>query len=107
MSRPPGFWLRFFRWYCHPEYLEDLEGDLRERYEHRIREKALHTARLGFMIDVLRLFRPSIIKPFTIGYQLNDYDMLRNNLKLAYRKLSTDKAFSLINILGLTFGIAA
>ncbi|MEM6362101.1 MAG: ABC transporter permease [Bacteroidota bacterium] len=107
MSRPPGFWLRFFRWYCHPEYLEDLEGDLRERYEHRIREKPLHTARLGFMIDVLRLFRPSIIKPFTLRYQLNDYDMLRNNLKLAYRKLSTDKAFSLINILGLTFGIAA
>ena len=105
--KPPKFWLRFFRWYCQPDYLEDLEGDLLERFETRKTEKGIRLAKWRFLKDVIRLFRPGIIKPLIKDYQLMNNDMLRNNLKLAYRKLSKDMAFSLINILGLTFGIAA
>ncbi|MEM6845174.1 MAG: permease prefix domain 2-containing transporter, partial [Bacteroidota bacterium] len=36
---PPEFLLRFFRWYCHPDYAEDIEGDLLERFERRLEKE--------------------------------------------------------------------
>ncbi len=30
---PPKLVFQFFRWYCNPDYLEDIEGDLLERIE--------------------------------------------------------------------------
>ncbi len=36
---PPGLWLRFFRWFCHPDCVEDIEGDLHEIYQRNANEK--------------------------------------------------------------------
>ena len=36
---PPKWSLRFFRWYCHLDYQEDIEGDLMERFEGRLEEE--------------------------------------------------------------------
>lgn len=105
--RPPKLPLRFFRWYCHPDFVEDIEGDLMERYKIKEEEKGIRKAKWGFTKDVIRLFRPGIIKSFTDGYKSNNYDMFRNHLKVAYRNLTGDKAFSTLNILGLTIGITA
>ncbi|MEM7548500.1 MAG: FtsX-like permease family protein [Bacteroidota bacterium] len=104
---PPKYPLRFFRWFCHPEFVEDLEGDLRERYVKKTQEKSLLAAKWGLVKDVIRLFRPGIIRSFISGTQLNNFDMFRNYLKVAYRNLSKDRAFSTLNILGLTIGIIA
>jgi putative ABC transport system permease protein len=38
---PPKLPLRFFRWYCHPDYQEDIEGDLQERIKRKVKEKLL------------------------------------------------------------------
>ena len=32
-NHPPKLLLAFFRWFCHPDFVEDIEGDLLERYE--------------------------------------------------------------------------
>ena len=34
--QPPPWLLRFFRWFCHPDFVEDIEGDLLERYYDRL-----------------------------------------------------------------------
>lgn len=59
--RPPRLPLAFFRWFCHPAFLEEIEGDLLEQFQ-------LNAARLGetkarrlFIADILRLCRPEII----------------------------------------------
>jgi putative ABC transport system permease protein len=31
-NQPPGIPLAFFRWYCHPDLLEEIEGDLFAHY---------------------------------------------------------------------------
>ncbi|MCG8387915.1 MAG: permease prefix domain 2-containing transporter, partial [Cytophagales bacterium] len=59
-TSPPKLALQFFRWYCHPEYLEDLEGDLLERFEKRRLGKGAKVAHWALFWDVLRLFRPGI-----------------------------------------------
>ena len=34
---PPKFFLRFFRYYCHPKLKDYIEGDLVEVYRERVR----------------------------------------------------------------------
>ncbi len=103
--KPPKVPLHFFRWYCHPEYLEDIEGDLIERFEKRV-EQSKRSASWRFALDVLRLFRPGIIRPITQIQQLNRLDMFKNYYKVAWRHIMKEKFYSFINIAGLGVGIA-
>ncbi|MEQ9168477.1 MAG: permease prefix domain 2-containing transporter, partial [Fulvivirga sp.] len=104
---PPKLPLRFFRWFCNPDFVEDLEGDLFERFERRVDEKSIRAAKWGFTKDVIRLFRPALIKPITQIQQLNQLDMFRNNFKIALRALWKNKPSTIINMVGLTIGITS
>ncbi len=103
--QPPKLPLRFFRWFCHPDYVEDLEGDLIERFEGRATEKTPSSAKWQFTIDVLRLFRPEIIRPLGGTSKLNSFGMLNNYIKISWRSLRNQKLYSIINIGGLSIGI--
>ena len=59
---PPQLFLRFFRWYCHPKMQDYIEGDLMEVYERRVKQSGKRKADIRFIIDVLLLFRPGIIR---------------------------------------------
>ena len=60
---PPKTFLRFFRWYCHPRLADHIEGDLIEVYRKRVQKNGKRNADIRFIIDVLLLFRPGIIRP--------------------------------------------
>jgi hypothetical protein len=64
-STPPKIALAFFRWFCQPEYREDLEGDLLERFHKNASQQNIAGARLLFIKDILLLFRPGIIRGFS------------------------------------------
>lgn len=103
--QPPGFMMRFFRWFCHPDLLGPIEGDLTELYYERVLQKGKFNADMKFTLDVIFLFRPGIIRP-TEGYQqINNYGMIKNYLKIAWRNLLRNKGYSIINIGGLSVGI--
>lgn len=101
-TSPPKVPLRFFRWYCHPDFMEDIEGDLLERFERRAEEKGIRLAKWHFTKDVIRLFRPGIIRSLTGIKKMNTLDILINDLKLTLRSLVKNKVFSSINIAGLS-----
>lgn len=104
--KPPGLALRFFRWFCHPELRDSIEGDLMELYHERIKEAGKRKADLKFIRDVILLFRPGIIKP-AAGYQnLNTYGMYKNYLITAWRNMVRKKSSAAINVFGLTLGIS-
>ena len=103
---PPRLFLRFFRWYSHPKLADHIEGDLLEDYGVRLKTSGKRQADIRFIIDVLLLFRPGIIKP-TEGYQqLNTYGMYKSYFKIAWRNLWKHKSLSFINIFGLATGMA-
>jgi ABC-type antimicrobial peptide transport system permease subunit len=103
---PPKLFLRFFRWFCHPKVLKYIEGDLMELYDERLKKLGKKKADLKFIIDVLLLFRPGIIRPAE-GYQsINHYGMYKNYLRTGWRNLVKNKVFSFINISGLSLGLA-
>lgn len=106
MNTPPKLPLRFFRWFCHPKLLKYIEGDLMELYEERKVKSGKQKADTRFVIDVLLLFRPAIIKPVE-GYQnLNTYGMYKSYFKIGWRSLLRQKLYAIINIGGLTLGLA-
>ena len=116
-AKPPRIATRFLRWFCHPDFFEDIEGDLQELFLERTRHKGKLQARWSYFLEVFFLLRPSIIRPFSgaypftlkqygkKSYHLNFIDMFANYLKIAWRNLLRGKAYSLINITGLAVGM--
>lgn len=98
-TSPPNWILNFFRWFCHPGYVEDIEGDLLERFGTRSQNGK--AAGILLVIDVLKLLRPGIIKPFEGTQKLNNYGMFKNYFKTSFRNLKKSPLFSAINIIGL------
>ncbi|MDN5211759.1 ABC transporter permease [Fulvivirgaceae bacterium BMA12] len=101
--KPPNCFLRFFRWYCHPDYQEDIEGDLLERFENRVQESGVSKAKWLFIKDVLLLFRPGILAKFSITY-INK-GMLRNFMTVSFRNLLRNKTYATINVTGLSLAL--
>ncbi len=106
-AKPPRFALRFFQWYCHPELADYIEGDLMEVYERRLKNGSKAKADLLFIVDVLLLFRPGIIRSMDQSPKFYHSMMLKNNLKLAVRNLWKNKVATIINVFGLTAGITS
>jgi putative ABC transport system permease protein len=106
-QNPPKYFLHFFRWYCHPKMQDYIEGDLMEVYEARKTKNGKLKADVRFIVDVLLLFRPGIIRP-TEGYkQVNNYGMFKNYLKVAFRNIVKQRVYNLLNVVGLAVGIAS
>jgi|APEBP8051073302_1049394.scaffolds.fasta_scaffold29865_1 hypothetical protein len=59
--KPPSKVLAFFRWYCNPDFREEIEGDLIERFQCYSKEFGHKRANWLFIKEVLLLFRPTII----------------------------------------------
>jgi putative ABC transport system permease protein len=106
-SNTPTLFFRFFRWYCHPKLVERIEGDLCEVYYERVERIGKRKADIKFIIDVLLLFRPRIIKPMEGHQHLNNYGMIKSYFTIGWRNLLRNKGYSFINILGLAVGMAA
>lgn len=104
---PPRLFMRFFRWFCRRDYLEDIEGDLNERFDQLIDEFGERGAKRRFAWEVLLLFRPGMIRSLDSFPLLNRPNMLRQNLKIGYRSMQKDKTYSAIKIGGFAIGIAA
>lgn len=104
---PPKLALRFFRWYCHPRLVDHIEGDLIEVYHNELKRSGRRKADLKFIIDVVLLFRPGIIKSAKGYGNINQYAMYKSYFKIGWRNLLRNKGYSIINIGGLAMGMAA
>ncbi len=104
--RPPRFTARLLRWFCRPELLEDLEGDLNEIFDEQAREDP-KAARKAYNLNVMKLFRPGIIRHLGFNSQLSNPGLLRNFLVVSFRQAKKYRSYTLMNILGLTVGLTA
>ncbi|GAB3940897.1 ABC transporter permease [Spirosoma harenae] len=105
-SVPPRWAQRLLSWYCRPEILEDLQGDLNEYFERNLIAKGAHRARLIYWLDVLKFFRPyTVRKPDFINLFIH-WIMIGSYLKTSRRSLVRNKLFSFINIVGLAVSMS-
>lgn len=95
------------RWLCNPAYLEEIEGDLQEVFDDRLKKHKPWLARLYHLLDVFSFIRPSLLKaPFSRS-DIDHAGILNNNFRISRRVLLKNRLFSLINIAGLAIGITA
>ncbi|MEQ8683681.1 MAG: ABC transporter permease [Imperialibacter sp.] len=100
---PPKHPLRFLRWFCREDYLDEIEGDLIELFEKRL-EGSTALAKRRFVWDVVKSFRLRNIRSF--GSQNSNYTaMFRHTLLLAFRNFKKYKSAFFINLIGLTSGL--
>jgi len=105
---PPCWTDRFLEWYCAPELLDEIQGDLHEAFYARIQKYGLRKAQVLFIKEVLLFCKPSSFeKPVFTSNFINMHGMLGNYFKIAWRNTLKNKVFSMINIFGLALGLAA
>jgi len=102
-QQPPKRALRFLRWFCREDYLEEIEGDLFELFEEQS-EQSARWAKWRFWWQVLLHFRPDFIKSFKT-YPLIASGMFKNYFKVAWRSMLKNSFYSFINIGGLAIGL--
>ena len=102
---PPKYALRFLRWFCHEDYLEEIESNLVELYEVQY-EESEKKARRAFYWNVLRHFRPAFIRSLQFDNTLTHPDMIRYNFLIALRNFQKHRSSFLINLTGLSTGLA-
>ena len=103
---PPKLFLHFLRWFCHPELHPFVEGDLLELFQENVRRMGHRKAKWLFAWDVLKLFRPDIIRPLTGHRKPNYFGMFENYLKVGTRNILKYKTFSFINVFGLAVAMS-
>ena len=105
-NNPPKWPLRFFRWFCDPTCEEDIEGDLLERFQGLVVAHGPRKARRKYAWEVIRLFRPGIIKPIPLNNSYIHPAMIKHNFLVAFRSNMRNKGTFLINLIGLSTGLA-
>ncbi len=104
-NKPPSLATRFLRWYCHPDLLDEVEGDLYELFRRRVETQGLGRAKLRYWLNVLMFLHPNYIRKRKPTYSSNPTAMFRNYFKIATRNLVKHKFYAIINVLGLAIGM--
>ena len=112
MNQPqPPRWAKILLRWLHPENtIEEVEGDLDELYAGSFQRIGKTKALLRYLLNVITVLPPFVRQrqsktkyeqPFSISP-----DMLKNYFKIAWRNIVRQKAYSILNIAGLSIGMA-
>jgi len=106
-SSPPKWADRFLEWYCRPELLEEIQGDIHEIF-YRAEARHRGMANLGFVWNVFRFFRWNNIKRNNKYYPtpLASAAMFKNYFISGLRNIARNMVPSSINIIGLSIALA-
>lgn len=101
---PPSWANRFLEWYCHPDLLDEIQGDAFELY-HREARISKRTADWKFIWNVFRFFRWRNIRNCRLLKPLSQPDMIKSYLISGFRNMVRNATPSIINIVGLSIAI--
>jgi putative ABC transport system permease protein len=102
---PPRWADYLLAWFVAPHLLEYVQGDLHEAFHKRVAQAGLIRARRDYVWAVLQCLTPFFAKRLRdecSHHPYNEYptplftDMLRNYLKIAWRNLVRNKAYTSI-----------
>ncbi|AKD54584.1 ABC transporter permease [Spirosoma radiotolerans] len=106
----PPRWAQQLLRRLHPtETLEEVEGDLDELYVYWYRKAGKTQATLRYLLNVVSVLPPFVRRRERKSSEFptpTNTTMIRNYLKIAFRNLVKNKAYSFINIGGLAVGMA-
>ncbi len=98
----PGWIGKFVEWYCKPELVDEILGDLLEQFKKNKERRGSIMARAIFILDSIRFLKLSTIKRAKLNPSLM---IIRNYCLVAGRTFLREKSFTFTNILGLSLSI--
>lgn len=101
---PPKWAERFLHWYCDESLLEDLAGDLHERFMARTQSMSVLRARFLYIWDVLVFLKPYTLRRNRKGVSF--FLLSGNYFKSSCRSLLKNKLHTSLVISGLTVSMA-
>lgn len=96
---------RLLEWALKPDLLEEVLGDLEEKYKIQLDKKSPFKAKANYWYQTLNYLRPFAIRNNLIT-DLNPFFMWQHHFKLAFRNSVRDKSTFFINLIGLSTGLA-
>ncbi len=105
---PPSWSTRFLAWFLKEDYYEDVQGDLEEEFQLIAKDGRIVRAKNWYSWQIIRLFKPSMIKKVKPQDSIEkETSMYKNYLKIGLRNLWKYKSSTVINVIGLSTGLAA
>ena len=101
---PPKLAQQILRTLLREELVEDVLGDLEEKFHKTGRRSALR-AKVNYWFQAINYLRPFALRRGQVDIKTNG--MLNNNLKIGWRQMRRQKMYSAIKIGGFALGIAA
>lgn len=109
-QQPPRWAQKLLAWFHPADTLEEVEGDLEELYTHWHQQLGKRQAGWRYTWSVLSVLPPFVHKRKAekTHYQVSNthFAMIQNYFKIAWRNLYKNKVYSLINVVGLSVGVA-
>ncbi|MEM9327072.1 MAG: ABC transporter permease [Bacteroidota bacterium] len=105
-EQPPSWAFRFVARFLNPTYVEELAGDLEERFQRNLGQHGRRKARWRYVFGAFKLLRPALRRHWSGDLRLTRYGMLENYMKVGARNIMRHKAFSLLNAFGLAVSMA-
>lgn len=102
---PPRSAERFLNFFLKADLLEEVLGDLEEKFQATAEQHTPRKAKLTYWFQAINYLRPFALQ-IPESYTSNYYSMYRNYFKIGYRQLGRNKGYSAINIGGLAVGMA-
>ncbi len=100
----PRWLLRLLRFFVRKDYLEEIEGDMEERFHDNIEKYNLRKAKRLYALDLVKLLRPVLMQNSGGDHRLNHYGMLLNHFKFTFRLFAKNKFYTSLNLMGLVVG---
>src|SRR5882762_5927770 len=99
--------LRLLRRICPAHLIEEIEGDLLQKFEHDLHPSDRlersdgywrRRAKRRLVWNAIRFVRPEIILRNKFSLPLIQFSMIRNNIKIAFRNFARQKSYTALNI---------
>lgn len=107
-ATPPRWADKLLEWFCAPHLLEEVQGDLYERFQKNLRVFGVAIARREYVLGVLSFIRPFAVKRqarLSLSPYLLLTIMIKSYFKIAWRNIRRDVQFTFLNLLGLAIGL--
>jgi len=88
------------------DLLEEVLGDLEEKFQETAKTKSLFRAKLNYWYQTLNYLRPFAWRK-SKSHSINQYDMIQTYFKIGWRSLVKQKMYSAIKVGGFAIGITA
>lgn len=100
------FAIRLLRSFCPLHLLEEIEGDLIQKYEQDLKLYGERKAKRKLLWNVIRFFRLAILMRNKFTVYIKFMPMIKNYFLTAWRSFLKRKTVTLINIIGISFAIS-